>query len=179
MVWRIMRKNTAWITIIYIIIFVLLTGCAINNDGTSGSSSTSIIDTDNDTTASLTLSEEDRSSEQYKEENNRNARERETRYKYYFGNSEAYDMTEITSKEGNTVKIFVHPEWAFEQSKRDYQDAYDAIRERFGLWPINKMNMDQYVTYGWQCSVDDPELYIKCNDVSKLLGIYQNSYHYQ
>lgn len=123
-----MRKNTAWITIIYIIIFVLLTGCAINNDGTSGSSSTSIIDTDNDTTASLTLSEEDRRSE---------------------------------------------------QSKRDYQDAYDAIRERFGLWPINKMNMDQYVIYGWQCSVDDPELYIKCNDVSKLLGIYQNSYHYQ
>ena len=62
-------------------------------------------------------------------------------------------MTEITSKEGNTIKIFVHPEQAFEQFKRDYQDAYDAIRERFGLWPINKMNMDQYVTYGWQCSV--------------------------
>lgn len=76
-----MRKNTAWITIIYIIIFVLLTGCAISNDRTSGSSSTSMIDTDNDTTASLTLSEEDGRSEQYKEENNRNVRERETRYK--------------------------------------------------------------------------------------------------
>ena len=88
-------------------------------------------------------------------------------------------MKEISDIERNAIKIFVNLEWAFEQSKRDYKYAYDAIRESFGLYPVNKMNMSQYITYGWQCSVDDPQLYGKCNDVPKLLNIYQNSYQYK
>lgn len=110
-----------------------------------------LIDTDdNNSHASSSLSsKEDERTKQYKEENRKKADERENRYKYYFGDSEAYVMKEISNIEGNAIKIFVNPEWTFEQSKRDYKDAYDAIRESFGLWPVNKMNMSQYITYGW------------------------------
>lgn len=177
------KKYSIWNIIIstdiIITISILLTSCTTRYDEIPDPA-TFIIDEDNfNCHTDFSVLSEKEQTKQYKEENRENSDERANKYKYYFGDSEAYDMTEITSKEGNTIKTFVNPEWAFEQSKRDYQDAYDAIRERFGLWPINKMNMDQYVTYGWQCSVDDPELYIKCNDVSKLLRIYQNSYNYQ
>lgn len=178
------KKYDKWIVVIigvFVAASILLVGCAINTKDNLEDLNfmSSIFDSDKDYIVHSMSSEDQDKAKQYQEENKKRAEERHNRYKYYFGDSEAYITTDATSVAGAPIQIFVDPESAFKQSKIDYKDAYKVIANKFSLSSVNKFNMDSYITYGWQCSVDDPELYGKCADITKLLIIYKNSYNHK
>lgn len=89
-----------------------------------------------------------------------------------FGGGEAYAVG------ANSVgdPVFKDPEKAFRQVTQDYRKGFQEIQKCHLLLPIYALNWRDYGTYGWQTSVDNPELESECVHISQFFDIYENSF---
>lgn len=78
----------------------------------------------------------------------------------------------------NGKAVFKDPQKAFEALVRDYSDGINLIQEEYKLGPISDRCFEDYKIYGWQVNTGSEESKIQAAFVTRVLGIYENSFDF-
>lgn len=84
-----------------------------------------------------------------------------------------YEEYKITINNDGQI-VFINSNLAYKKFKEQYKEALNHISKEFKLFPFNKLNYKEYMTYGWQVTKANEKLLDECSKVSKFLDIYEN-----